>query len=153
MALGSGGSAWALCLPVVCTCTIATTNVAFGNYSPLAFGNTDTSASLKITCGGVVGLLIPFDIALSAGGSGSLTNRRMTSGANTLNYNLYSDPAYTTVWGDGTAAPLVSSGVTLDLLGLAPAQQFWIYGRIPGRQLLAVPGFYVDALSVTVTYY
>ena len=55
--------------------------------------------------------------------------------------------------GDGTAAPLISSSVTLDLLGLAPAQQFWIYGRIPGRQLTAVPGLYVDALSVTVTYY
>ena len=153
MLLGACGSARALCVPVACSCAVATTNVAFGTYNPLAFGNTDTSASLKVTCGGVAGLLIPFDIALSAGGSGSATSRRLSSGARTLTYNLYADAAYTTVWGDGTTAPVVSASVLLDVLGLAPAQQFWVYGRIPGRQLTAVPGVYADAINVTVTYY
>jgi spore coat protein U-like protein len=146
--------AQALCLPAVCTCTLATTNAAFGSYNPLAFGNTDTTNTIKVSCGGVAGLLIPFNIALSAGSGGSYANRRMKSGANWLAYNLYTDASYSTVWGDGSSATqLVSAGVTLDVLGLAPAQTFHVYGRIPGRQLTTVPGVYSDTLSVTLTYF
>ncbi|KAK6024708.1 spore Coat Protein U domain protein [Ostertagia ostertagi] len=148
------GPARALCITGLCTCTLGTTNVAFGTYSPLAFGNTDTTGTVKVDCGGVVGLLIPFSIAISAGGSGSYANRQMKSGSNQLAYNLYTDASYTTVWGDGTSSSqLVNAGVTLDLAGLAPTQNFYVYGRIPGRQLSAVPGVYVDTISVTLTYY
>lgn len=47
----------------------------------------------------------------------------------------------------------MSAGVTLDVLGLSPTQTFYVYGRIPGRQLTAVPGAYSDTISVTLTYY
>ncbi|MFG6414738.1 spore coat U domain-containing protein [Roseateles sp. DC23W] len=152
--LGWGAPAQALCLPAVCSCGVTTTNVAFGTYSPLAFGNTDTTGSVRISCGGVAGLLIPFNIAISAGGGGTYANRRMASGANVLRYNLYTDASYTTLWGDGSAtSQLVNASVLLDLLGLSPAQTFYIYGRIPGRQLTAVPGTYADTISVTLTYY
>lgn len=144
----------ALCIPGVCTCTVSTTSVAFGNYSPLAFGNTDSTGSIKVGCGGVVGLLIPYNVAISAGGSGSYTDRRMSNGANSLHYNLYTDSSYSTLWGDGSSATqIISWGVTLDVLGLAPLQTHWIYGRIPGRQLTAVPGSYTDTISVTLTYF
>ena len=144
----------ALCVPGLCTCTLATTNVAFGNYSPLAFGNTDSTGTIKIDCGGVVGLLIPFDIAISAGSGGSYANRRMKSGSNQLAYNLYTDASYTTLWGDGSSATqILSGGVTLDLLGLAPPQSFYVYGRIPGRQITTVPGVYSDTINVTLTYF
>ncbi|MFT7775001.1 spore coat U domain-containing protein [Roseateles sp.] len=152
--LALAGQARALCLPAVCTCTVGTTNVAFGTYNPLAFGNTDTTGTIKIDCGGVVGLLIPFNIAISTGSSGSYANRLMKSGGNLLTYNLYTDASYTTVWGDGSGATqLINAGVTLDLLGLAPTQNFYVYGRIPGRQLSTVPGVYADTISVTLTYY
>lgn len=149
---GSSG-AQALCLPAVCTCTVQVTNLAFGTYNPFAFGNTDSTSSVQVKCGGVVGLLIPFSIGLSAGG-GSYANRRMANGANLLYYNLYTDASYTSVWGDGTGSTqLPASSVTLDALGLAPTQLYTIYGRLPGRQLTAVPGAYADTLNVTVTYY
>lgn len=149
---GSGG-AQALCLPAVCSCTVQVTNLAFGTYNPLAFGNTDSTANVQVKCGGVVGLLIPFSIALGTGG-GSYAARRMANGANLLYYNLYTDSSYTTVWGDATGSTqAVPGGVTLDLAGLAPAQNFWIYGRLPGRQLTAVPAVYADTLNITVTYY
>ena len=64
------------------------------------------------------GLLIPFDLALTTGGT-----------------------------------RLVSSGVTLDLLGLSPPQVFPVCGSIPGRQLTAGPGSYSDSSSVTLTSY
>ncbi|MFG6487461.1 spore coat U domain-containing protein [Roseateles sp. BYS78W] len=152
--LAWAGPARALCLPALCTCTLATTNVVFGTYNPLAFGNTDTTGAVKVDCGGVAGLLIPFNIAISAGSGGSYANRRMKSGSNSLGYNLYTDASFTTVWGDGSSATqLVSSGVTLDALGLAPTQNFTVYGRIPGRQLTTVPGVYSDTINVTLTYF
>ena len=151
--LFAGAQAQALCIQGLCACTVSTTNVAFGSYNPLAFGNIDSTGSVSVKCGGVVGLLIPFKIDLSTGG-GSFTARRMASGANLLGYNLYTDTSYTTIWGDGTGTTQsVVSGVTLDALGLSPAQVFWVYGRIPGRQLTVVPGPYADSISVTLTYY
>ncbi|WP_349742710.1 Csu type fimbrial protein [Roseateles cavernae] len=148
------GSAQALCLPVLCSCTVGTTPLLFGSYNPLAHGHTDSSASIKVDCGGVAGLLIPYNVAISAGGSGSFANRHMSLGAHQLGYNLYTDAARSTVWGDGTAATLLmSASITLDVLGLAPQQTHWVYGRLPGRQLGAVPGIYTDTLSVTLTYY
>lgn len=144
----------ALCLPAVCSCTLATTNAAFGTYNPLAVGATDTTGGVKVSCGGVAGLLIPFNIALSAGSGGSYAGRRLKSGGNSLAYNLYTDATYSTIWGDGSSATqLLNSGVTLDVLGLSPAQNFTIYGRIPARQLTTVPGLYSDTISVTLTYF
>ena len=152
--LCSAGAAHGLCLPAACTCSVVTTSVAFGAYNPLAFGNTDSTGSVKVSCGGVAGLLIPFNIALSAGSSASYAGRRLRSGGNSLGYNLYTDASYATVWGDGSSATqLQSSSVILDVLGLAPAQTFVVYGRIPGRQTTAVPGSYSDTISVTLTYY
>jgi spore coat protein U-like protein len=154
MLLLGAGSAQALCLPVLCSCSVSTTNVAFGSYNPLAFGNTDSTGSVRVSCGGVAGLLVPYKIDLSTGGAGNYAGRRMLRGAYTLNYNLYTDAAYTSLWGDGSAATLsVSGSILLDLLGLSPAQTHWVYGRLPGRQLSAAPGPYTDTISVTLTYY
>ena len=152
--LAAVSRAQALCVPAVCTCQTVTTNVAFGSYSPLAYGNTVSTGSISVSCGGVAGLLIPYSVSFSAGGGGSFSGRRMSSGANTLAYNLYVDPAYTTIWGDGTASSqTVAGSVTLDLLGLMTPQVLWVYGQIPARQLTAVPGIYSDTINVTLTYY
>jgi spore coat protein U-like protein len=150
----AAGSAQALCITGLCACSTVTTNVAFGNYNPLAFGNVDSTGSIKVSCGGVAGLLIPFKIDFSTGSSGSFSSRSLQSGAYTLSYNLYTDASFTTPWGDGSgASQTVYGGVTLDVLGLSPAQTFWIYGRVPGRQLTVAPGIYTDTINVTLTYY
>ncbi|UXH77697.1 Csu type fimbrial protein [Roseateles amylovorans] len=146
-------AAQALCLPAVCSCTATTTNLLFGNYNPLAFGNTDTTGSVTVKCSGVAGLLIPFTIELGKGGGTSASNRRLAFSTYQLSYNLYSNAAYTSVWGDGNASTvLVSGSLTLDLLGLSPGLSYTVYGRIPGRQLTAAPGVYTDSVTVTVTY-
>lgn len=51
----------AMCLPAVCTCSLTTTNVAFGAYNPPAFGDADTTGAVHADCGAVAGLLIPFN--------------------------------------------------------------------------------------------
>lgn len=42
-------------------------------------------------------------VSAAAGSSGSYTNRTLTKGASSLNYNLYIDPAYSTIWGNDTS--------------------------------------------------
>lgn len=138
----------------ICSCTAQTTSLLFANYNPLAYGNVDTTGTVSIKCGGIAGLLIPFTIALSTGGGSTYAGRRMASGVNLLSYNLYSDPGYTSIWGDGTASTsIISGGVLLDVLSLLGTATYTVYGRIPGRQVTTVPGGpYVDAVTVTITY-
>lgn len=146
-------AAHALCLPALCSCSVVVTNIVFASYNPMAFGNTDSTGTIKVTCGGVAGLAIPFTIDLGNGGGTSFATRRMASGSNTLSYNVYTDSGRTTVWGDGTNSTSRGSGsVTLDIAGLTPGQTFTVYGRIPGRQLTVPPATYTDSLAITVTY-
>jgi spore coat protein U-like protein len=151
--LCTASPAHALCVAPLCSCSVSTTSLAFGAYNPLANVNVDSTASVRISCGGVVGLLIPYDVALGPGG-GTYGARRLTSGAATLNYNLYTSNTMATVWGDGSASTQILSGaILLDVLGWAPVQSHTVYGRIPLGQTGARPGVYGDTVSVTVTYF
>lgn len=151
--IGAAPSAQALCVQGLCSCTVTTTSVLFANYNPLAYGNTDSTGTVTVKCGGVAGLLIPFTIAFDKGGGPSISSRRLAFGANALSYNLYIDNTYTTVWGDGTTGTMVAGGLLLDALGLSPGLVYTVYGRIPGRQTTVPPGGpYIDAVSVTLTY-
>lgn len=146
--------AQALCLGPLCTCTANVGSLAFGNVNPLSASATDSTATLRLSCGGTVALLVPYNVSIGAGYGGNVADRRMASGGNTLSYGLYRDAARTLPWGDGTASTSVLSGnVTLDALGLAPDTVMTIYGRVPGGQRTVVPGTYGDVLTVTVTYY
>lgn len=145
--------AQALCTAPLCTCTVSTTPIAFGAYNPLAYGPLDSTGTIKVTCGGVAGLLIPFTINLGKGSATTYGSRRMTSGGQTLPYNLYTDSNRTTIWGDATGGTLnVGASLLLDALGLSPGLVFTVYGRIPARQVTVPPGIYTDTISVTVTY-
>lgn len=143
-------SASALCT-LVCSCSVSTTSVTFGAYNPISPSPFDSTGNVRVTCGGVLGLLIPYDIALDKGTL--ITPRKMISGSNTLNYDLYTSSAHTVIWGDGTGGTqIVSDDITITLLG-GTSKNHTVYGRIPGSQIQALPGNYSDTVTVTVTYY
>ena len=145
--------AQALCIGPLCSCTVSTINVVFGVVNPIAIGSTDSTGSVRVNCGGIAGLLIPYQIEFGPGGSGSVTARRMSSGANSLGYGLYSDSSRSSSWGDIAHGSAVNGSMLLDTLGLAPAVTHTVYGRVPSGQSTAVPGVYTDTITVTVTYY
>ena len=96
-------------------------------------------------------------IDLTTGASNSYTTRTLTSGAFTLNYNLYLDAAYTEVWGDGTGGSVVDT-VTLTRNGNGNGNgnkqanaTATIYGSVAALQD-ATPGTYTDTITVTVNY-
>lgn len=138
---------------VICSCSVAVdSHVAFGVFDPLPGTAQDAAGHFTVTCDLTLGLLDTYTVALSKGGAGSYSPRRMSSGALTLNYNLYTDAARTTVWGDGTGgSAIVSDPSLLTLLGHV-VRTYDVYGRILPNQQSTWPGSYADTIVITVTY-
>jgi spore coat protein U-like protein len=133
---------------------VSTTNVVFGAINPLALGNSDTVGGITVNCGGVAGLLIPFQVDISKGGGASYASRSMAYGGYAMSYNLYQDSARTAVFGNGTSGTSdVSSSILLSALGLGTPVTIPVYGRVFGGQVTLAPGAYADTIAVTLTYY
>ena len=127
-------------------CTVSATSVAFGSFNTLTGSTVDSTGTITVTCNKA----IPYTIALSPGGSGTYSQRRMANGGNTLDYNLYSNPGYNQIWGDGTGG---SSTVTGSILLRRDSTDHIVYGRIPlSTQRNAMVGSYSDSITVTVTW-
>ncbi len=120
------------------TCHVTPQAVSFGNYDPIGGPSVDGIGSVNVTCD----VSADFAVALTAG-SGSFADRRMSSGAGQLRYNLYTNASRSIVWADGIVGSSVSSsGTDVDLT---------IYGRIGSGQNVPA-GAYIDAITVTITY-
>jgi spore coat protein U-like protein len=133
------------------TCSVSASAVSFGIYDPFGTSALDSTGNVQVTCSlaGVVAVLVNYTIQLNGGGSG-FSPRKMRSGANALNYNLYTDSARTTTWGDGTGG----TATVADSYVLSPTpvvRNYPVYGRAVAFQNVA-PGSYQDAITVTVNY-
>lgn len=121
--------------------------------SPIAFGNVDVTTGAAVLGTGGISVVCTNGTDWSAsadagvGADATLAVRKMSDGAETLNYALYTEATRTTVWGDG-----VSSTATIDGTGSGVAQNSVIYGRISAAQTGVSAGSYADTVAVTVTY-
>ena len=134
---------------VASTCTVSANPLSFGSYLP-GQGSMSASTTLAVLC--TKGA--PFTVALNAGtGGGSVTQRSMRMGTNTLAYNLYTTATHTTVWGDGTQSSATVSGIGRGLTSGAAITQM-VYGQVPDAAANAdlAPGLYTDIVTVTVSY-
>ena len=134
------------------TCAVATTGLVFGNYQPLTGTSTTSTATVTVTCNpGLIALNISYTVALGTGASGSFAARTMSSTGGHLNYQLYKDPAYSVVFGDGTAGTsTLADGYLLGLL-VPVVRSYTVYARIPASQAAGV-GSYLDSVMVMLTY-
>lgn len=134
------------------TCEVSAVGVSFGAYDPFSGSDSDATGEVTVTCSllELTSLLVSYDIELSTGGSGTYSSREMAAGSHTLEYQLYTDAARTTVWGDGSGATeVVSDGY---LLSLGPeTRNYPVYGAVPPGQWVAA-GSYADTITVTVNY-
>src|SRR5262245_22055127 len=135
----------AVAIPIIGPCTISTTGVSFGSYNVYDLSAVDSTGSITYNCAAGTAAIA---IDVSKGTSSTYLPRTMTSGSDTLGYNLFIDAARTTVWGDGTGgtshytttSPPANSNVTLT-----------VYGRIPALQDIGA-GSYSDTLVITVNF-
>ncbi len=75
----------------------------------------------------------------------------MGSGANTLQYNLYTTAGLLTIFGDGSGTTGTVAGTGL---GVATVNTVQVFGQVPdsATNQAAIPGNYTDTITVTVTY-
>jgi spore coat protein U-like protein len=142
---GTATSSMSVTATVTANCTVSTTALAFGSVDAISGANVDSTGALSITC--TNGTAWSASAGVGAGSGASYTNRRMTSGANLLNYNIYTTAARTTVWGNGTGGTGVIAGT-----GSGVALAVTVYGRVPLGQTSVRAGAYADTVAVTVTY-
>jgi spore coat protein U-like protein len=122
------------------SCSLTGGTMSFGTYTSGQTANLDTDGQIGFANCPVGNLVFELD----GGGSGSTTARRMKSGSNELNYQLYRNSTRTAVFGTSTNAyteiRLVAGGGTIP-----------VYGRIPGNQTVPA-GNYADTVNVTLTF-
>lgn len=132
-------------------CLVSGGDIGFGTYTPTT-GALTGSSTVGVRCTAGTG----FTVALSAGQEASYAPRKLKdAGNNKLEYNLYTDSAYTTVWGNASGATITQSGTGAGM-GAGQAQNLTVYAQLPdnaANQLApASAGNYTDNIIVTVTY-
>ncbi len=131
------------------TCSVAVSNVAFGNVALLGGLAQDSSASATVTCSGGTSLTTYiFCINIYAGSNVSGTQRNMAGGGAKLPYALYADTLYAVPWGSWTGAYL-TAGVQANATTLVAGTislPLTVYAQIPAGQAGASVGSYTDTL-------
>lgn len=136
----------------IAICSVSATGMAFGGYNFRDVTPTIAADNVQVSCSllGLISLLVSYEIRLSTGNSGSYIPRIMTSGANQLQYNLYTNAAHTIVWGDANSGTSTISDSYLLGIGTT-VRNYSIYGRVPAGQNMPA-GTYSDTITVTVNY-
>lgn len=128
---------------VISSCSVTADDLALGDYDPVDASPLAAATTIDVICTNGTDFSIGLDEGAGAGAS--VATRKMTSGADTLNYSLYRDASHTDLWGE-------TEGVdTVDDTGTGAVQTFDVYGLIPAAQS-APAGAYSDTINVTVTY-
>lgn len=137
-----------LCDRAEALCTGSTTPISFGNYNVFSPTPVTTMATLTVTCDEAP----PPNVTMQFGPSptSGVHNPRQMKHAtlpDTLIYNIYTDAAGTTVWGDGTGGTtVVVRKVTRGRPAVVSA-----YGVIPALQNVSA-GAYGDVVTVTIIW-
>lgn len=137
---------------VVASCSVGTvSDLAFGNYDPtqpIAAGNGQAQTSIGVTCTNGT----PYTVALGYGANGGTSaNRVMSDGTNTLDFNLYTDNTYGTIWYNATDCQSSASNCDSGT-GSGSSQSYNVYGQITSGQNPVPSTGYTDTITVTVTY-
>jgi spore coat protein U-like protein len=138
-------STFSVTATVINDCSLSATNINFGAAGVLN-GTLTATGTLSVTCTNSDA----YSIALSAGSGSNATvaDRRMTKsgGSEQVSYQLYTNPSFTTPWGDGTNGTSTVAGT-----GSGSNQAITVYGRVL-PQTTPSAGTYLDTIIATITY-
>jgi spore coat protein U-like protein len=130
---------------VAAQCNVSAANLAFGAVNPLS-SQVDATKTITVNCT----KNSPYTVGLDAGVTSGTTiaQRLMANGANTMQYNLYTNFARSSIWGNSSGSWVAGTGA-----GLATTQTLTVYGRVASGQInLAVGNYQENTITVTVTY-
>ncbi|SED33925.1 Spore coat protein U (SCPU) domain-containing protein [Rhizobiales bacterium GAS188] len=130
------------------SCTLSVANEAFGSIDVTANTSFDTTATLTVTCSGLI--LLPVQVCISLGpgsaGANSPSDRLMASGGNQLHYGLFTDAARSIPFGS-YVTPSFGTGVTVTLPIGGGTVMRTVYGRVAAGQQTLPAGSYLSSFS------
>eukprot|EP01037_Dinobryon_pediforme_P012614 gene12614-12704_t len=139
--------------PIVITasCTINTGTLTFpstpGTSLVSAAVTANTTVSLSCTTGS------SYSVAMDSGSNSLASQRRMKSGTNYINYNLFTDAAYLNAWTTVTNSTTCTTLNSCSLgLGTGLAQTISVFGQVPAVATAPAPGTYTDTVTMTINY-
>jgi spore coat protein U-like protein len=133
------------------TCSVGAASGNYGSVDVLAGAYVDAAANFTVTCTGcliAIGCPVNVCVQFDQGAPNSNSSvRYMGNGANTVQHELFSDPARSQVWGSWGygASTYGATGVNLNLTVpflSSASQNYTVYGRFKGSQQTAIPGTY-----------
>ena len=122
-------------------CAVNITGVNFGRYDVFSNVALHSAGNIDINCPNGVG----YNITLSAG-NGIYEQRILSSGAYSLNYNLYTAADRAFVWGDASSGSASVSGS-----GTGAPVNHVVYARTPPNQNVPA-GVYSDTISIMINF-
>jgi spore coat protein U-like protein len=132
------------------SCSLSMTNVAFGSVNVLSGAAVNTTGTATITCSGAnSNTTYRFCTNIRSGTDVSGNQRRMASGTNFLNFDLYKDSARTVEWGsysNGFLGGGSQNDFTSNGSGSISAT-ITVYASLDGSQQTAVPGSYSETMN------
>lgn len=141
------------------TCTVASSTLNLNAYDVLAGTATTTpTGSITVSCTSTANSAVTVNYTLSLA---TTPARQLTSGSNTLGYDLYTDSTTTVTW--GTAGPACTAGSATNSGNLicgsfsipknSTAQDTKnYYGKIPGGSDVPTGTYTQNNIAVTLTY-
>ncbi|MFC3551257.1 spore coat U domain-containing protein [Lysobacter cavernae] len=127
------------------SCTIAASDLDFGSQGVLD-ASVDATSTISVTCTSGVDYNIEFNLGDWQSTNYSNRNLRHTDGYTTIKYQLYTDSARTSIWGNGNAGTQKKGGT-----GNGALQNLTVYGRLP-TQSVPKSGTYTDTITATINY-
>src|SRR5436190_21487916 len=124
-------------------CDISASDLSFGTYSAQTATPLQGPTLLRATCTPATTYNSGLNEGVSPGAT--VTARKMVSGANVLNYQLHSDSARSTNWGNTTGTDTVTG------TGTGVAVNHTVYGQVPAAQNIPA-GIYADTITVRIYY-
>ncbi len=118
--------------------------MAFGDYNVLAGSPKTTTGTVTYQCTLGVNIIV----TLSRGSSSTFNPQDAEEhGAEVLNYNLYREATFQTIWGDGTGGSQTYTAVAALLVPVTVT----VYGQLPAGQNVAA-GSYSDSVVATIIF-
>lgn len=155
-AAGTATTTFNINVNVISGCAIqSATDLDFGSYLQNSPSADTATSTLTVLCSSGT----PYAIALSAGNSGSTTQRYLPiAGHGNLNYNLYTAATYTSgfIWHDTGDTQCTNTGGSSTNCkygtGTGANQAFTVYGQIPATQNPGGTGSGSDTITITVSF-
>jgi spore coat protein U-like protein len=135
------------------SCNFTISNLDFGSINLAANSAFTTTATYSVSCTGTFNTTVRTcpNIDVGSGGSTSGNPRFLLNGATQLNFNLYQDGAYSSVWGSnlwGFAGSYPSPTIDVALNGSGSGTaSLTLYGQISAGQPTLPAGLYVSSFA------